>query len=287
MTTETLTRKVTGISLPATQFRVYETEQTIDVDKVFEVLQGKLAAYRIRHFLTPGTCQQIVNNFWSSKAKVPRLGYGEEGVEGYFLGASHIEKTTQEYLAEASKFAPAVDELFANTINPAAAFRAEIANKKKITVRPAELNGMLAGSAKAVYWSSLGDFLLQPHDDFAQLRDPRQHGFEIQQANRVMAFNFYAEAPVNAGQLKVWNIEPDDETRAALGLTYSGFPYPPEVLQEFPNIIIPVATGDICLLNGNLAHAVLRGDPNVSSKKRLLVTFFMTLNRNNELIWWT
>jgi hypothetical protein len=102
-----------------------------------------------------------------------------------------------------------------------------------------------------------------------------------------MAVNFYAEVPMNSGHLKLWNIEPDDDARANLGLTYSGFPYPAELLDEFQSIIIPIETGDLCVVNGHLVHAVVRGNSTVLSKNRLLITFFMGLINNNELIWWT
>ena len=283
-------KQITGVSLPEEHFRIHETCKSVDVASVFEVLRGNLAGYRIREYLTADACRQIVENFWRSEAKVPRFGYGEDGVEGYFIGASHIEKTTHEYLQEARMFEDAVKSLFAGTINPLAAFRDTLAfegSGENMTFRPAKLNGLSAGDAKAVYWNSLGDFLLQPHEDFAQLKDPKQKDFEIQQASRVMAINFYAEAPTNSGQLKLWNIEPDNRSRADLDLTYSGFPYPAELLEEFPSIIIPVETGDLCVINGNLVHAVLRGDPVASAKQRLLITCFTTSNDNDEFIWWT
>lgn len=282
-----LTKKITGAFLSSEQFRVHETEAVIDVNCVLDILKGNLAAYRIRNFLSPEACQQIVNNFWNCSEKVPRIGCGEDGVEGYFVGASHIEKTTEEYLTEANASEKAVQSLFVNTTNPASTFRETVAEKSQLTIRPAQANGFTAGNSKAVYWNSLGNFLLQPHDDLAQLSDPKQKGFEIQQTNRVLAFNFYAEVPVNAGQLKLWNIQPDDKSRAKLNLTHSGFPYPPETLNGIEDITVPVATGDICLINGNLVHAVLRGNPTASAKKRLLITFFMAFNKNQELIWWT
>ena len=49
---------------------------------------------------------------------------------------------------------------------------------------------------------------------------------------------------------------------------------------------IPVQTGDVCVINGNLIHAVLRGEVN-SLKDRLLISFFMTLNEAGDIIWWT
>lgn len=280
---------ISGSSLSEQQFRLEETTEKMDTDRVFDTLNGNLAAYRIKNFLADHCCQQIVRNFWKSNAKVPRYGYGENGVEGYFIGASHIEKSTLQYLEEASNFEPAVNDLFTGTINPLNKFKELLTSGQgeKLTVRAAKFNNLHAGSAKAVYWNNIGEFLLNPHEDLAQTRDPLQKGFEIQEANRIMAVNFYASVPEGAGQLKVWNIDPDDATRQELDLTYSGFPYPAELLEDFPNIIIPVMTGDLCIINGNLIHAVLRGNPNAVTKDRLLITYFMGFNDNKELIWWT
>jgi hypothetical protein len=283
------TARISGVSLPESGFRVHETYKTVDVSKVYDVLSGKLAAYRVRDYCPKDACDKIVENFWASPKKTPRYGEGEDGVEGYFIGASHIEKTTEEYLQEAESYAEGVRNLFTGTINPLAEFREELILKgdRYTAVRPAQHMGMIASDSKAVYWNNMGDFLLRPHDDIAQVKDPRQHDFEIQQASRVMAINFYAAVPENAGQLKIWNIEADNRSRADLGLTYSGYPYPEEYLEDFESITISVEPGEICVINGNLIHAVIRGDSKAVSKCRLLLSCFMTFNEKRELIWWT
>jgi hypothetical protein len=282
------TQRVTGVSLPETAFRVYETEKAVDVAAVFEVLGGNLAAYRIRGFVPPDVCRRIVENFWTSPDRVPRYGEGEDGVEAYLIGASHYGKPTLQYLEEARACEGAVKNLYAGTVNPAAVFRERLASAGAgvKSLRPAMLDGLAAGDTKAIYWNNTGTFLLEPHDDLAQMKDPIQKDFEIQQATRVMALNIYAEVPANSGQVQIWNIQPDDQTRADLGLSHVGFPYPAEPLAEYPSIVIPVETGDLCVMNGNLVHAVLRGGAS-TPKSRLLITCFMTLNLSNELIWWT
>ena len=283
------TRRVTGTSLREEDFRVHKTDTSLNVASVFEVLKGNLAAYRIRGFVPPDACCRIANNFWNSREKMARPGEGEEGVEGYFIGASHYGKSTQQYLEEVRHCAGAVESLYAGTMNPGGVFRGALASQKgqTVNIRPAGSNGLCAGDVKAVHWTGSGTFLLEPHDDLAQLSSPEQKDFEIQRAVRVMAVNIYVEVPENSGQVQLWNVEPDAETRADLGLTHVGYPYPADLLTDYPSIVIPVETGDLLVFNGNLVHGVLRGNT-TSLKKRLLLTFFMTLiHDNNELIWWT
>lgn len=282
----TTTRRITGTSLPARDFRVEETTGPVEISRVFEVLHGNLAAYLVHDFVSSDICRRIVSNFWASPERVPRYGEGEDGVEAWLIGASHYGKPTMTYLEEARACKKAVESLYSETINPVATFRRMLAAEGQLTVRAASLRGLPAGDSKAVYWNNFGTFLLEPHDDLAQVKDPIQADFEIQQVNRVMAVNIYAAVPEGAGQVRVWNVAPDNETRAELGLSDVGFPYPAELLEEYSSLTLAVETGDLCVMNGNLVHAVLRGSVE-SPGKRLLLTCFMGLNFSNELIWWT
>ena len=286
MTTSSTDRAILGRTLPSGQFRVHETRGHVDVPAALAVLRGELAACHVHGFVSPVDCRRIAACFWASERRAPRYGEGDDGVEGYLVGASHIEKTTDQYLREAAEVAGAVRLLFAGVDDPIAGFRAALAGQGGIRrMRPAAHHGRPAGDAKAVCWNNSGDYLLLPHDDVAQLGDPRQAGFEIQRVRRVLAVNIYPENAAGTGQIRLWTVEPDDRSRGRLGLSHSGFPYPPELLAPYPSRTVAVRTGDLCLVNGNLAHAVLRGP--AAANRRLLLTAFMGLTNESELIWWT
>lgn len=286
MTIETATPRITGEALPPEQFRVHQSQETVDVERVLDVLQGRLAAYLVRGFIPAADCTTITRNFWASTQRVPRYGEGAEGVEAYILGPSHIDMSVSDYLAAADSSRAAVQSLYTDASDPIARLREAVAQRLGVA-RTAAHDGRQAGDSKAVCWNNnTGEFLLLPHDDLAQLSDPLQKGFEIQQVRRVMAVNAYPDVPGDGGQLKLWNIAPDDQTRARLSLTHSGYPYPPALLESHPSVTITVATGDLCVINGNLVHAVLGDGGTSSERSRLLLTCFTGM-AGNEFLWWT
>ncbi|MFG3558429.1 hypothetical protein ACGGAQ_29050 [Micromonospora sp. NPDC047557] len=288
MSSETAMLPVTGSELPASGFRLHQTDGEADFGAVVDVLDGRLAAYRITNFISEPDRRAIESNFWESIHRSPRYGEGEDGVEAYIIGASHIEKTTDQYLSEVAAGTRALADLYAGTTDPISAFRRRLgAHQPGVAVRAARHGGRVAADSKAVCWNNAGEFQLLPHDDLAQLSDPLQKGFEIQQVRRVMAINAYPQAPAGAGQLRLWNVEPDDASRARLGLTHSGYPYPHAVLRDRQSLTVEVAGGDLVVINGNLVHAVLGGDPGPCSPRRLLLTAFTGRDPAGDILWWT
>jgi hypothetical protein len=285
--TESAIRPITGRILPPAGFRVRETSGAIDTGQVLQVLRGELAGYRVRDFLTLEDCYRITDNFWSSTRRTPRYGEGEDGVEGYLIGASHIGRTTDEYLDDAAQAVAALCDLYEGTADPIDTFRELLVRDAALDgFRVATHGGRAASASKAVCWNNTGPFLLLPHDDVAQLSDPLQAGFEIQRVNRVMAVNVYPRVTEGTGQIQIWNVEPDTQTRMHLGLSHTGYPYPLVLLDDFQSLTIPVQAGDLCVINGNLVHAV-RGAAPAGMRKRLLITCFMGLSDKGELLSWT
>src|SRR5258705_1847824 len=96
-------------------------------------------------------------------------------------------------------------------------FRAAVAGElaeSGASLRLAEMDGTAACPALIRAWNKEGEFALEPHEDEAQCRDPRQAGFEVQRVldYEVCAVNMCIEHE-RGGRLVLWNVRPDDDTR--------------------------------------------------------------------------
>lgn len=279
---------ITGTALAPSCFTVVEADGALDVHRALEVLRGDLAVHIVHDYLRDADCARLTANFWNSPHRQPRYGEGHDGVEGYLVGASHIEKSLSDYLDEVQQSRSAVTALYTGATDPLARLHSRLAAAPVVrSARPARHGGRSAADSKAVCWNGVGTYLLEPHDDLAQLSDPLQADFEIRLRRRVTAANFYPSIAEGSGQIRVWNVMPDGPSRARLGLKHSGFPYPPASLTEHPTLELELRRGDLCLMNGNLVHAVMRGAVDAPPGSRLLITCFMSLDDNGELLWWT
>ena len=84
------------------------------------------------------------------------------------------------------------------------------------------------------------------------------------------------------GRLVVWNVRPDEATKERLGITHTGFSYPPSELVGFSEIRLDVRPGDIYVFNGAYVHAV-----EANQAMRANVSFFIGMLDERTVVTWT
>ncbi|MEV2241728.1 hypothetical protein [Micromonospora sp. NPDC049891] len=250
--------------------------QTLESEQLLRVLEGRLAVLLVRHALSPSEASIITDRFWSSPGRQPR----PDGVAGFYVGAYQYGKSFERYRAEIAASNEYVKMLFAGVQDPVALVIGQMraAVGQDAEVRKARWRDLDAAYARALAWTAEGHYLLAPHDDLGQLSQPEQKDFEIQKARRntVVAVNIYPKVPKPGGDLRFWNLIPDDSSRLALGIEHTGYPYPPEALEQLPYLDVSVETGDIAIANGGLIHAV--GGYGMDADRageRLIINFFL------------
>jgi hypothetical protein len=151
-----------------------------------------------------------------------------------------------------------LNRLFRGTINVPIHLRESLQRTlpRGTIVRPAIHDGIEYNAVRGIRWSDAGKYSLKFHDDQAQLRDPRQAGMETFQIPYPVAFNVYPSVSEQGGELVVYNLAPDDRSRELLGLEYTGYPYPEELLSELPRLTITPEPGDLVILSGRFIHGV-------------------------------
>lgn len=251
---------------------------------VVRVLRGELAGCIFRHAIAPDTCRQIADNFRHH----PRLRRRGDGVPAYVLGAFHYRKPLAEYLDEAETFRETIHDVFEGGVNLFeeifGAVKAALA-AEQTQLRVAEYKGRQASEFVMRSWSGAGQFSLEPHEDGSQLTDRLQRGFEIQRiTGPATAFNICLENP-GAGELHYWDLIPDDAMRVRLGLEETGYPYPLDVVDGVPKVVVPVRAGDIYFFNGKRIHAVAAQDG--VTGYRLTISGLMGFVGPSTVVYWS
>lgn len=254
---------LTGLIGSDQYFQITEVDG-FQPELILDVLDGKLAGVIYRGVVSPDMCRSIAERFWLSEARKRR---GADA-PGYYLGAIHYGKDINSYIEESEESAEALDVVLGES-SPIDMFEEGIARvlaPRGAIFRLAGHEGRQASRALLRSWNGFGEYALAPHEDGAQIREPKQRGFEIQQvANyNVLALNICLENG-NGGRLAYWNIRPDNAARAALGIDYTGIPYPTESLADFEQKWVEVRPGDVYVFNGAHVHAV---EPNTDPEKR-------------------
>lgn len=255
-----------------------------DPRHVVDVLHGEVAGVVFRGMVSPETCQQLCERFWDSPGRSERPS--EE--LNYYLGAYHYHKPTGQYLDESAAVADELAAVLDVPDNPVARFRQGLAAAlaPSAVVRQARHDGREACAALLRTWRGQGEFALRPHEDLSQCSEPRQADFEIQRVREhsVCALNICLENGAG-GRLRYWNIRPDEESKRALGLHYSGWPYPVEALSGYDSIALDVGPGDVYVFNGAHVHAV---EPNTEpDARRTTMSGLFGFVDDQTVVFWT
>ncbi|MBL7727059.1 MAG: hypothetical protein JNM68_05210 [Dinghuibacter sp.] len=270
--------------LPEHLFTAYSVSGEIPVNEICQLLEGNRAVVMVKNFLSKEICHSITENYNHHERQREK-----DSVPGNYIGAYHYNKNMYDYISEVDKAADLLNSLFADTGNPVRDVQHYLGNEFKqrgFQYRNAQYNGHAAGWAVARKWTDNGAYSLKPHDDVAQLTHHDQREFEIQQVknNTIVGTNFcLSNSHANGGNLVVWNCCTDDEERARLNISETGYPYPLDYLEPFQRLEVEVEPGDLYFLNSKLVHAVT----NQQFNERLTVSFFLGKISNNTIIYWT
>jgi hypothetical protein len=275
---------VSGKVRSAESFRFVEAE-TFNPRDITRVLRGELAGCIFRGAISAPLCREIARNFWSHPLRRQR----SDDVPAYFLGTYHYRKPLDDYFAEAAAYREAARDVFAgceNVFERVVSSVSTVLAEDHVSIRVAEHNGRRASEFVMRSWCGPGRFSLQPHEDGAQLSCAVQRGFEIQRVadSAVVAVNLCVENP-GAGELHFWNIEPDAESRARLGLEETGYPYPTALLDGFDKLTIPIRVGDVYFFNGGHVHAV--GAQETTTGFRSTISSLMGFADPRTVIYWS
>lgn len=265
-------------------FRFYESNH-INLDKIYDVLNGKLLGTISHDAISIETCRAVCSNFWNNQTIRER----KDGVPAITLGAYHYKKDLDDYFNQVDLSKPYIDKLFLGINNFVEELIENLTHyfaRKNITFRLARNNNRDASKFVMRACDAKSKYVISPHDDVAQCRTVKQKGFEIEKIPdyEMIAVNMCLEN-FNGGELNIWNIQADNETRFSLNIEETGYPYPPYLVEDFDKLVLPIRAGDIYCFNGRNIHAVKSRE--ISDRYRTTITFFMGFIDKNTIIYWT
>lgn len=274
-----------GVSFASMEQFRFKDLSGLDFNKLQDVIEGKSAGVIFRSAIPAAVCSAVARNFQQHPARYVR---GEDAPATY-VGCYHYGKDLERYLADANAVDHQLDQLFDGTVDIWSNFTSWMAqglSRDDIEYRAAEYQGRKASRFVMRTWAGGGNYALLPHEDEAQCSDPRQAGFEIQNivSNAIVAVNICIDNGSDA-DLHYWNLMPDGGMRDRLGLTYTGSPYPVEMLDKLMHQKIKINAGDIYCFNGKAIHAV--GRPACRERTRSTMSFLMAKRDTKTVIHWT
>jgi hypothetical protein len=269
----------------AKHFRILRSRGRVDGAMAVEVLSGHAAAYHAAEAIPEELCAALAERFLERAGKTNR---GDD-VPGFSIGAYHYGKTLTRYFEQAESAREDLMSFYDGLRDPTDLVREALTGALQpqgMRLRAAAFEGSEAAASRVTSWKGAGEYLLLPHDDAGQLYDARQSEFEIQKARRgaIAAANCYPSVGPYGSKLRMWNLRPDTETRRRLGIEESGYFYPPELLEGYEQVTLPIGPGDVVILDGSYIHAVpaCAGDA-----RRITINCFFAAVSKQECVWWT
>ncbi|GAA3635392.1 hypothetical protein GCM10022223_62280 [Kineosporia mesophila] len=294
MSSGTLVPELSGSQIEKS-FSYYETPAgEVDVEAIRNIVTNGhhegAVVYVVRDAFSPEAATSIVENF---DRLTQRTGGGNRQDDSYVkthqIGATQFSYSGEEYVREVIKSSSESLELFDNVSQEELerVFLTKLLEKtfaeQGVVFRGSRYKNISGGFATLRRWLDNGEMALHPHDDTAQLLAAVKDDYEIATSRHVVSFNAAVQVAEEGGELVVWNLNPDDDCRAGLGLTGTGYPYPIGTLTGLESFTVELGPRDVYFLNASFIHGVA----SVRKGQRLSAGRFIGQVADDLVVYWT
>lgn len=264
-------------ALPDSDFSTHlvadPTDRVAFSEGVKLALYGQSPLVVFKGVISNEVCEQL-------RDRAASIGDRPDGIPLLELGPTHYDKSVEDYFEEVAETRRAlqdflqgidpnpvaeinrrmIEALGGNSILRAACYNGQEAADFRVRVMPP--TSYQARPSEGFYIEPYDVFVpdglsLLPHEDVSQVRDPRQHAFEISRVEHVVGINLcfdtHPEAP--GSRLHVYNL-PGGRPDAPEIQTSPGYPYPVEYARQADHLEFQPEAGDAWAVLGDLLHAV-------------------------------
>ncbi|MEV0262357.1 hypothetical protein AB0I49_13555 [Streptomyces sp. NPDC050617] len=277
--------RLTGQAHSADYFRFVERDET-DWQAWTAVLRGEVAGAIFRGVLTPDVRDRVRRNFWSSPLLRSRAQSSRDA-DHWFGDHLFTAPSLDWYLDKADRVRTALEALCAGPgrtpLSLLDEYRDHLADRG-VLLRLAEHGGRRAAPFRLRSRADDDALVLSPHDDAEAIRHARHlDGCEVQRVARLCNALMCVENG-SGGELLYWNIAPDRESRAALGMSTDSYGYPIESLTGIEQLTVPVRAGDVYIFDTANVHAVAPCD---GGTPRTTVNLLMGRLDEDTTVYWS
>lgn len=266
----------------------------IDFSIISDIIMKGHHDGNVLYVIRNNTCHDICQKMTKSFNENVILSGGNRPDDGFVLttqmGATQFSRNGEQYIREVNRVNQSVADLMAviSDKDSESLFAHQALEDfflaDGIHFGPARFKNGYACFATFRRWLDNGLMSLMPHEDMAQVDFAREDNFEIANVQTVTACNVCLESARNGGgELKIWNLIPDDECRVRLGVQRTGYPYPPHLLEQIESISVQLKAGDLYFMNACHLHGV----SSVYQGSRLTAGRFIGKLTDKKVVYWT